>query len=267
MKAANSEQAGRAGKARKRRATPAAGISDQASARPAAAQGRTSESAGNGGGQERALGRPPARDGDQVKNLLLTAARKLFLNYEFKAVSVRQIAALAGVNGAMINYYFGGKKGLYLAMVDEVFRTLEQPLNELNAQHHDSVRDFIGAYMAFLASNPWWPNFIIREVLFGEKDIRQSIIEKFSATFARQLIRAVGSEIDRGHYRADLRPEFATWSLMGMMVFPFLTRPIAGQLLDNNLLGEGEESREFMAQLITHTGELFEQGVLRQEKT
>lgn len=219
------------------------------------ARGRTRGSARQRRGQ-RSPGRPQASEGDRVKGELLAAARQLFLSYQFKAVSVRQIAELAGVNAAMVNYYFGGKRGLYLAMVEEVFHALEKPLGELNRQRHDSVREFIGAYMGFLAANPWWPNFVIREVLFGEEEMRQSIVEKFTATFAQVMIGAINGEIRDGHYRPDLQPELATWSLMGMMVFPFLSRPIASQLLHRKV------NDQAINQLIEHTGELFEHGVL-----
>jgi len=208
---------------------------------------------------ERGLGRPPGSGGERVREDLLAAARQLFLSYEFKAVSVRQIASQAGVNGAMVNYYFGGKKGLYLAMVEDVFRALEKPMKELNQHDPESVREFITGYMQFLAQNPWWPNFIIREVMFGDEEIRQSIIEKFSATFARGLINAVDGEIRSGRYRNDLEPELATWSLLGMMVFPFLSRPIARHLFDQDLDG-GTVNK-----LIAHTCELFEHGVAKQE--
>ncbi|MCB1671154.1 MAG: CerR family C-terminal domain-containing protein, partial [Pseudomonadales bacterium] len=150
---------------------------------------------------------------------------------------------------------------LYLAMVDDVFKALEQPLKELHRQQHDSVRDFVRAYMQFLSDNPWWPNFVVREVLFGEEVIRQSIIEKFSAVFARRLVGAVAGEIESGHYRSDLKPELAAWSLLGMMVFPFLSRPIARHLL------EAGEYNEMMDTLIEHTTDLFERGVQFREKT
>lgn len=215
------------------------------------------ESQGSRGNQAqpRVPGRP-AGGGDRVRQALLDAARQLFLNYQFKAVSVRQIAKVAGVNSAMVNYYFGGKKGLYLAMVDEVIGALEQPLQELDRHDRDSVHDFVSAYMHFLAANPWWPNFIIREVLFGADEFRRSIIGRFSQVFASRLIGAVSSEIASGNYRADLRPELATWSLMGLVVFPFLSRPIASVLLKSEL---DEATVEL---LIAHTCELFEHGVL-----
>jgi len=208
---------------------------------------------------DRGLGRPPGTDSEQVRQDLLAAARQLFLSFEFKAVSVRQIASQAGVNGAMVNYYFGGKKGLYLAMVEEVFSALEKPMGELNQQSRESVKEFVTGYMQFLARNPWWPNFVVREVMFGEEDIRQSIVEKFSNTFAQGLIHAVDTEINSGHYRDNLQPELATWSLMGMMVFPFLSRPIAKHIFDQDLDGKS------VSHLIAHTCELFEHGVAKRE--
>ncbi|MBL4819671.1 MAG: TetR/AcrR family transcriptional regulator, partial [Gammaproteobacteria bacterium] len=75
---------------------------------------------GSGQSKGRTLGRPIGGDSEKVKQKLLDAARQLFISCEFKAVSVRQIAKSAGVNGAMVNYYFGGKRGLYLAMVEQV---------------------------------------------------------------------------------------------------------------------------------------------------
>jgi AcrR family transcriptional regulator len=223
-------------------------------------QAEQSDSARKRSGKtQRGLGRPAGGDGEQVKQALLDAARQLFLSYQFKAVSIRQIAEQAGVNGAMVNYYFGGKKGLYLAMVDQVFSALEEPLQELHRHSGRSVTDFITAYMKFLAANPWWPNFIIREVLFGDEEFRQSIIEKFSVSFALGLTSAIGSEIESGRYRNDLQPELAVWSLMGMMVFPFLSRPIAQQLLQQNFNAEAVQA------LTSHTSRLFEEGVLNRE--
>ena len=208
--------------------------------------------------QKRSLGRPVGRDSAQVKQQLLDAARQLFLSYEFKAVSVRQIADIAGVNGAMVNYYFGSKKGLYLAMVDQVVGSMEEPLNEMRQQKSQSVNDFITAYMQFLGKNPWWPNFMIREVLFGEEEFRKTIGQKFSASFAQVLVQAVKHEVAAGNYREELQPELATWSLMSMMVFPFLSQPLAQSVLQSDI------NKNNIDKLIKHTCELFNNGVATQ---
>ena len=83
-------------------------------------------------------------------------------------------------------------------------------------------------------------------------------MEKFSGAFAQVLVQAMGHEIKAGNYRDDLQPELATWSLMGMMIFPFLSRPIAKRLLQSDI----DDSN--IDKLISHTCELFDKGVAAQ---
>jgi TetR/AcrR family transcriptional regulator len=51
------------------------------------------------------------------KSQILEAARRLFAQKGFEGTSVREIAAESEQNPAMISYYFGGKEGLYKAML------------------------------------------------------------------------------------------------------------------------------------------------------
>jgi len=49
---------------------------------------------------------------------ILEAAADLFADKQYNEVSVKEIAQLAGVNNAMISYYFGGKSNLYKAVLE-----------------------------------------------------------------------------------------------------------------------------------------------------
>ena len=53
---------------------------------------------------------------------LIHAAMELFAEDGYDKVSIRQIAAAAGVNSSMISYYFNGKSGLYEAIVKELLQ-------------------------------------------------------------------------------------------------------------------------------------------------
>ncbi|TVQ51327.1 MAG: DUF1956 domain-containing protein [Phycisphaerales bacterium] len=59
----------------------------------------------------------PERDGTSARESLLAAAVELFSSRGYAAVGIREIADRAGANLASINYYFGSKRGLYLATV------------------------------------------------------------------------------------------------------------------------------------------------------
>ncbi|MEX2469763.1 MAG: TetR family transcriptional regulator [Pseudohongiellaceae bacterium] len=205
--------------------------------------------------QNRPAGRRTAA-AESVREALLGAARQFFLRREFKAVSLREIADAAGVNSAMVNYYFGGKQGLYEAMVDELLSSLQASLDASHERDQITVAEFSTHYSRLLADNPWWPNFVIREVLFSDGPIRERVINRFASVFAPDLLRSLQREIGSGHYRADLDPRLTLLSLMGMTVFPFLARPLLEQVLGMTL------DRETAGKLAAHNTQLFLHGAL-----
>ena len=207
-----------------------------------------------------ALGRPSGGNSEKVRRDLLAAARDHFLKRDFKAVSLREIASSAGVNGAMVNYYFGGKKGLYLAMVDEVFQSLESKMASLSDSSEFSIADFSRSYCLLLAENPWWPNFLAREILFGEGETKEEVLQRFSKMIAPKLRHAVAHEIEDGNYRQDLSPELTIMSLLGMTIFPFLAAPmierVFGMTLDESMANK----------IATHNVDLFMNGVVNHQQ-
>lgn len=68
--------------------------------------------------------------GCSSRDKLLRSAEALFAAKGFREVSVREIAAHAGVNYALVAYHFGGKRALF----DEVFRTHTDPLMQEGMQ-------------------------------------------------------------------------------------------------------------------------------------
>lgn len=201
-------------------------------------------------------GRPAGGDKESVRADLLRAARDHFLRRDFKAVSLREIASSAGVNSAMVNYYFGGKKGLYLAMVEEVFEVLEKQTQELEGDGDYSVADFSRGYSLLLAQNPWWSNFFVREILFGHGETREAVMQRITSMIAPKLMHSIHHEIGSGHYRTELKPEFTILSLMAMTIFPFLAAPmverILGVRIDEKLAGD----------IAAHNIDVFMHGVL-----
>lgn len=201
------------------------------------------------------LGRPARQNSEKVRADLLRAAKEHFLTREFKAVSIRQIADTVGVNGAMVNYYFGSKQGLYIAMVDELLADLEQSLRQQGESPSLTVTEFSHNYCKLLADNPWWPNFLIREVLFSEGEIREAVVKKFSKVFAPQLLGSISKEINAGSFRQDLDPTLTLLSLLGMTIFPFLAKPLIEDVFNFSM------DDDTAVTLAAHNTKLFLEGV------
>jgi AcrR family transcriptional regulator len=91
-------------------------------------------------------GRPPAASGaphggDEVRASLLAAATRLFAELGPSRVSIRQIAAEAGVNHGLVHYYFGSKDGLLSAVLDSCARQIADELTQGDDPSHLYERD------------------------------------------------------------------------------------------------------------------------------
>lgn len=79
---------------------------------------------------------PPERPASDTREQLLAAAERLFAERGLGAVSVRMIAAEAGVNWSLVGYYFRGKDGL----LAEVYRRHCTTLNRERLRQLDEAR-------------------------------------------------------------------------------------------------------------------------------
>lgn len=115
---------------------------------------------------KRAAADPDTARGKAAREAILAAGTALFARNGLKATSISQIADRAGVNRAMIAYYFGNKAGLYDAIIDsavaeaaatiasvdlaaggrESLRQLVLAFADANSRHADFVRMIIHEY-------------------------------------------------------------------------------------------------------------------------
>jgi len=79
------------------------------------------------------MARPAHANPRESRRRLLDVALLEFAQHGYHAVSVRWLTASAKVNLAMVNHYFGNKRGLYDAAVDEVYRRLRERAAEVMA--------------------------------------------------------------------------------------------------------------------------------------
>ncbi len=189
-------------------------------------------------------GRPPA-DSRDVRSDLLKAAAELFTASGYHAVSTKQIAECAGVNAAMINYYFGSKDGLHMTMLREAILpvlTQLQSFTDSSESQIPTLGSFIRTYMQTLHSNPWLPPLMIREVLPDNGRLRKIFVSEMADRVGAVLPAVVSQQIASSSMRKDLDPILTSLSLASLMVFPFLAggviRDVLGVELDDDLIDQ-----------------------------
>jgi TetR/AcrR family transcriptional regulator len=204
----------------------------------------------------------PKADDPEARAKIAAAAEELFAERGFDGAAIRDIARKAGVNGAMIHYYFGNKEGLYRAMLEGAASTVRALLIETtdrSGSTRDRLASFVDAYAAYMLSQPNLARVLYREMLTGAKHIKQ-IAQQYAVTNYTMLRTMVSEGVKRG----ELRPvdaELAPISLMGMVVIFQFLRPIISVAL-----GKTEYNERFVRRVAAHTIDLFLYGAVADGK-
>ncbi|MFI5314132.1 MAG: TetR/AcrR family transcriptional regulator [Myxococcota bacterium] len=192
-----------------------------------------------------------------MKRGLVEAARNLCAERGFGEVGIRELSRAAGVTPGMISYYFGGKQGLYEAMLASVFDGVLERVRELArgpAQSTAPLVQFVRLYAATLTAQPWLPALLLREIVTGDPAARARFIERFARRAAALLPGLVSAEVATGALRDDVDPVLTVLALVGATLFPFLAFPLLGKLLGYEL------DERFAERLAAHTARLFLDG-------
>lgn len=206
--------------------------------------------------KRRGRGRPAAENAEDVREKLLDAARDLFPRYGYRAVSSRQIGAAAGVNFAMIRYYFGGKPGLYREMLHGALRPARKTLDAMSEPHPPpQLAQTLENITRAWAGNPWVAGFVVREVLAPDGPMRAMFLRDFPERLAPLVERMVEGEIAAGKLRADLDPRLLVLSIVSLAIFPFLALPLTSRVFGVR------NDEEFVTRFLRHTADLLARGV------
>jgi AcrR family transcriptional regulator len=206
----------------------------------------------------RGPGRPSSEHCADVRGALLEAARECIVEVGFAAASTKLIAARAGVNPAMISYYFGGKAALGEAAFRATIEPLGKRLDELAGRldGSKSAFEFIREYMATMAADPWIPRIIAREVLPQNGRFRDIFFREITGRGAALLPQAIVAAQHDGLISATFDPRFAMVSLASLAAFPFLAADMLKLVLGLDLSDE-----KTFAAFADHTLKLMSRGL------
>ncbi len=156
------------------------------------------------------------------------AAKKIFTQKGFAATRTRDIAEEAGMNLALLNYYFRSKQKLFDIIMLENFKKLIHGIVievvDENASMEQKLEKVVEAYIDFLILNPDLPFFILNELRNNPAAIASTISDEINQVrnnFFKQLQKG-----DKKSKLPPMEPFHFLANMIGLTVFPFVGKPM-----------------------------------------
>ncbi|MBT0893057.1 TetR/AcrR family transcriptional regulator [Geobacter hydrogenophilus] len=189
------------------------------------------------------------------RSKLMEVGTQLFAERGLNGVSIRELSHEAGASISMVSYYFGGKEGLYSAVLQEQFACFDQ-IGEIMEQHAGPV-DKIEAYIRWTIqrhrNNPHLLRFYTSE-LTNPTTYFPRIVAPAIGKVIRILVKVVEEGIRERVFRQDAHAVNAVLALAGMVNYYFLST-----LATEDLISHSPDQDE---QLIHQYREIFTRGIL-----
>src|SRR5690606_15397724 len=156
------------------------------------------------------------------------AARVVFYKKGYAATRTRDIAEEAGINLALLNYYFRSKEKLFdIIMLETLFgfmQNMAMVLNDEKSTLEKKVELFASNYIDLIIKEPNVPIFMLSEIrnnaggLLERLPIKQLVM---NSAFVKQHQEAVA----KGKI-TEPNPLHFLMNLIGLIVFPFIGKPL-----------------------------------------
>jgi AcrR family transcriptional regulator len=184
---------------------------------------------------------------------ILHAAKKVFVRKGLYGARMQEIADEAGINKALLHYYFRSKEKLFQTIFQEAFHKFAPStfgLMASDAPIEEKIKMFVANYIDTISDNPFLPVFIINEINQNPERLTQitNMMGNLSDVIAKQLEEKVQS----GEYR-PVDPMQLFSNIVAMSIFPFLAKPIitrAFTLDDNDFKKLLQERKTIIPEMI-----------------
>jgi TetR/AcrR family transcriptional regulator len=175
-----------------------------------------------------------AQDGD-TEQRILEAARVVFVRRGTAGARMQEIAAEAGVNQALLHYYFRSKERLAEAVFRLVAgRILPAVFGILGSDLalEDKIERVVTLYLDSFSGSPFLPGYILSELHHHPERARQLFAsaagvppDRFAAPILLKLRAQIEARVQEGAMRSIAPEQFAV-NLISLCVFPFAARPL-----------------------------------------
>lgn len=166
---------------------------------------------------------------------ILEAARRVFMKKGMAGARMQEIADEAGINKALLHYYFRSKDKLFEHILMEVVGRIATSLKsmmELDIPIIQRLCFFVEIYVDVLMENRYLPLFVLTEINQNPERFA-SMIREHIVVNMQDFIVQLEDEIEQGKIN-PVHPLHLVSSVLGMIIFPFAAFPLIEEAMGDN---------------------------------
>ena len=189
---------------------------------------------------------------------ILNAAKSIFQRKGMDGARMQEIANEAGINKALLHYYYRSKQLLFEAVFKNAFKLLAPQLKKvLNSDDslNDKIKNFTKNYISFTIKHPYLPNFIINELNRNPEFVQKLTSEKHFPTITK-FKQQVTENVENGTIK-PIKAEQLLIHILALNIFPFIASP----LLKGFLTVNDEEYKQILEERTTEVSNFIINGI------
>lgn len=188
---------------------------------------------------------------------IIEAARKIFMHRGLSGARMQDIADEAGINKAMLHYYYRSKEKLFEIVFLEA---IEQLLTNVNSELaipmpvEDKIETVINFYISNLMENPYLPLFVLNEIQQNPDRLVQRFIHTPLFPNIKIFLGELMAAMTEGRFR-KVDPAQLMISIVSMCIFPFAAKPLmqaAFTVSDEQFMQMMEARKKFLTDFVMH---------------
>ncbi len=159
---------------------------------------------------------------------ILAAARKVFMTKGMSGARMQDIADEAGINKALVHYYFRDKEKLFetIFMVEaQKFFPKINMIFQSDMPLFDKIESFVTEYINEMQQNPFLPWFVMNEINRDPDQFLNKVWGKESQPKPAKFLEQIETEVKKGTIK-KISPMHLLMNMISMTIFPFIGRPM-----------------------------------------
>ncbi len=180
---------------------------------------------------KRTQGRPPRADPESTKAKLIAATRALMHGTKPARITRFDIAREAGVDPALVRYYFGNKSAVFAEVIRVVSVELAAKRDALpkTGPVIDRLRAYLQAWLEVFVDNPHFHELVVEQVFYADEDASPQRLKKLISRAYPELERLIAEGVASGELR-QTEPRFIYLAIIGVTEFFATASPLVEAL-------------------------------------